>query len=125
MDKLLSKLQFPICISSLAAITNHHTLGGLNNRNLLFHNSGLQNSSIKVLVGLCSLWRLWVRICFLPFLASGVTADWRSLACDCITPIFSFVFTFFSLSLAEISLCLSLKKETYVIGFRTHTDNLE
>ena len=39
---------------SWAAITKYHRLAGLNNRNLFFHNSGVQKSKIKLSAGLVS-----------------------------------------------------------------------
>ena len=43
---------------SYSAVTNYHKCSGLNNKNLLFYNSGGQKSKIKLLAGLFSFWRI-------------------------------------------------------------------
>lgn len=41
-------------LTAWIAITKYYRLGGLNNRNIFFHSSGVQNAKIKMLSGLIS-----------------------------------------------------------------------
>ena len=51
---VMGKLYLFLYSFTMTAITKHRRLGGLNNRNVLSHNSGGWKSKIKVLVGLIS-----------------------------------------------------------------------
>ena len=51
---VMGKLYLVLYSFTTTAITKHHRLGGLNNRNVLSHNSGGWKSKVKVLVGFSS-----------------------------------------------------------------------
>ena len=94
-----------------------------NNSNLLSHNSRGQTSKIKVLAGLCSLWRLWGTIhpSFLQLLVlvGNLQHSWAfQPTISVLSPTSSCVIFIFSFLCVCVSLCpnFSLNKDSSHMG---------